>query len=159
MKNKTVIIITFIVIVVLGFTMFLKMNPPLHSSGQSLNKELNPFTFVAEIDNKGFADIKLKEILVNSNENAYKVELGISRSNGLITISEVRDTSEGISFHEISDYPIKTPPESKYVGDFDTIRHYAIVVYYNEGVKDITVKYSYLGIPFEKKIAVTQSDG
>jgi hypothetical protein len=48
------------------------MNPPLNSSGQSSNKELNPFTIVAELENTGFADIKLKEVLVNTNEHLKK---------------------------------------------------------------------------------------
>jgi hypothetical protein len=166
MKNKVLILIVLIVIFLVGSLLYFKFNPPLHfeghsanaeqASGDSPNTEVNPFVIVANPVNEGFADIKIKEVLVNSYDKPKKVELGVSRSNWLVLVSEaVGDPSEGISFHEIEDYPIKKSPKNKYEdGDIDTIRHYGIAIFHDEEITKIIVKYSYLGFPFEKVMLV-----
>jgi hypothetical protein len=109
---------------------------------------------VANPENNGFGKIRLKEVLINSNEEPNRVELGVGRSNHMVMVTHaVGNMGEGISFHEIGEYPIKplSMVRSEEV-DSDTIKHYGIAVSHDEKINNLVVKYSYLGIPFEKKL-------
>lgn len=163
MKNKILIPVVLIIILFTGFLVFLVMNPPLYIRGHGTtvepipDKEENLYV-VAGVnpENHGFANIKLKEVLVNDSYKPVKVELGLSRSNTMVMIAEaVGETRDGFSFHNIEDYPIKTPPKQEYEeGVFDTIREYGIIVYHDEEIMNVLIKYSYLGIPFKQLVVI-----
>lgn len=163
MNKKVQILIGVIVILLVGSLMYFKTNPPLDIRGYSANAkqagsftniEENQFVIVANPENKAFANIILKEILVNSNKKPNRVELGVSRSNYMVMVSEVLgDTNEGISFHELGEYPIKpiSIVESEEI-DSDAIKNYGIAVFNDEKINSLIIKYSFLGIPFEKEL-------
>jgi hypothetical protein len=157
------VFILIIAILLVGSLLYLKINPPLDIRGVSANAkqvgnntniEENQFVIVANPENKGFANIRIKDVFVNSSEKPNRLELGIGRSNYMVLVSEVfGDSNEGISFHKIDEYPIKplATTQSEEV-DSNTIKHYGIVVFHDEKINNLTVKYSFLGIPFEKEL-------
>ncbi|WP_047986125.1 DUF2268 domain-containing protein [Ornithinibacillus californiensis] len=154
MKNKKFIVLAIILIILIGYYLFLRLNPPLHSSGMSYNS-YDPYTIVIELENDGFGGIKIQDVLVNNLE-PKSTEIGISHSNQMVTISEVREASEGVSFHDIQEITIKKPPQTVGDEDFDTIQHYALAVYHNQEIQNVKLKYKYLGIPFELDVDASQ---
>ena len=163
MKKKMQILIGIFLILLVGLILYFKINAPLEIRGISANAQQaenitnndeNQFVIVANPENKGFANLILKEVLVNSNEKPNRVEIGVSRSNYMVMVSEVvGDTSEGISFYKIDKFPIK--PLSSVQNEelnSDTIKHYGIAVFNDEKINSLIIKYSFLGIPFEKEV-------
>lgn len=163
LKRKMQVFTGIIVILLVGLLLYLKINPPLNIRGVSANPkqvgsntniEENQFIIVANPENKGFANIRIKDVIVNSNEKPNRLELGIGRSNYMVLVSEVfGDTNEGISFHKIDEYPIKPLVKTQSEeADSNTIKHYGIAVFHDEKIDNLIVKYSFLGIPFEKEL-------
>jgi hypothetical protein len=163
MNKKVQIFIGIIVILLVGSLLYLKINPPLDilgvsanakQAGNDTNIEENQFVIVANPENKGFSNIRLKEVIVNSNEKPNRIELGVGRSNYMVMVTHaLGNMGEGISFHEKGEYPIKplsTVQSEEVVSD--TIKHYGIAVFHDEKINNLVVKYSYLGIPFEKEL-------
>ncbi len=169
MFKKSRIFIVVIVMLLVGILLYFKINPPLDIRGIGSNAEQagnvtsdkgNPFVIVAQPENNGFVNIRLKEVLINSNEKPIKAELGVGRSNHMVMVTQALgniEEDEEISFHEISEYPIRplTKVQNEQV-DSDTIKHYGIAVFHYEKINNLIIKYSYLGIPFEKEIDISE---
>lgn len=155
MAKKLVISFVGIVIsILLVFFMFLKTHPPLQHGGISYQTN-KPSTVCIDLENKGVVNIILKQVVVNNNHKPNRVLLGTSRSNGLISIGLVKHPPKGVQFNSIHTYPIAPLPKSEYkYMQFDKIRHYGIVVDHHSKIKNIVIKYSYLGLSFKKKIDV-----
>ncbi len=132
---------------------FVKFNPPLVSNALTWNPNDNTFVLI-EVQNFGFLDVEVKQVLVNDNEIPKKVELGISRSNHLVTGGELENNPD-ITFHTIDDqkiHPQLSDKEQKELNNnSEKIRHYGIRIEHTKPIKQITVKYSYLLIPFTMK--------
>ncbi|WP_456279104.1 hypothetical protein [Bacillus sp. AK128] len=165
MLKKMGIFIAVIVIILVGMLLYLKINPPLEIRGLGGNAEQaennpsekgNPFVIVAQPENKGFVNIRLKEVLINSNEKPIKAELGVGRSNHMVMVTQALGNigeDEAISFHQISEYPIR--PLNKVQNNqvnSNTIKHYGISVFHDKKINNLIIKYIYFGIPFEKEI-------
>lgn len=152
MKKIFLTIVILIVGLMAVFVIYIKSNPPLSSPGFSgyVDKTLK----VIEIENSGFVDIKINKVLVNGNE-PRKVELGVSRSSLIVGGGAGLDENLYVSFHKINDFKIKpklTPKEQKERfenGDLKSIKHYGLRVYGKEEPEEITVSYTYLGVPLK----------
>ncbi|KGX87671.1 hypothetical protein [Pontibacillus marinus] len=169
MLKKMGIFIVVIMILVVGVLVYLKINPPLDIRGLGSNAEQsgnitsykgNPFVIVAQPENNGFVNIRLKEVLVNSYKEPLKAELGVGRSNHMIMVKQALGNigeDEKISFNEISEYPISplTKVQNEQV-DSDTIKHYGIAVFHDKKINNLIIKYSYFGIPFENEIELNE---
>jgi len=165
-NKKVTIFIGSIVVLLIGTFLYMKMNPPLDIRGISANAEQagnrssdegNSFVIVANPENNGLANIRIKDILINSNEKPNRVELGVGRSNHMVmVIHALGNIDEGdISFHEIDEYPIKplSTLQSEEM-DSNTIKRYGIAVSHDEKINNLVVKYRYLGIPLEKRVKI-----
>ena len=163
MVNKKVgILLGSIVIVLVCTILYVKVNPPLYIRGVSSNAvqagsiqndKGDPFVIVANAENHGLGEIRVKQVLINGNEKPDKVELGVGRSNHLVMVKQALgniDEDEEISFHGIHEYPIKPVVQSDVI-DSDTIKHYGIAVSHNEKINNLVITYSYFGIPLEVK--------
>lgn len=165
MNKKVGILIGGIVILLVSTLLYLKVNAPLdirgigsnvEQAGNNTNGKGNSFVIVVNPENNGFGKIRLKEVLINSNEKPDKVELGVGRSNYMVMVTHALgniDEHEDISFHEIGKHPIKpvSAVQSEEM-DSDTIKQYGIAVTHDERINNLVVKYCYLGIPFELKL-------
>jgi hypothetical protein len=80
--KKASLVVVFTYILFAASFVYLKANPPLSSSGVSFYGD-EETKRVVEIVNSGFANIKIKDVLVNGNK-AQNVELGASRTNHLV---------------------------------------------------------------------------
>ena len=147
--------------------LYVKVNPPLFIRGVSsnavqadnmANDKGEPFVIVANAENNGLGDIRLKEVLINANEKPDRVELGVGRSNHLVMVKQARgdiDEDEKISFHRIHEFPIKPVVQSEDI-DSDTIKHYGIAVSHNGKINSLVINYSYFGIPLELKLDLNE---
>lgn len=141
-------------LVVVCIFVFLKINPPLSSSGYTsfANQEKKN---IVEIVNSGYVHIKMNKVLVNGNE-AKQVELGVSTSNHLVLGAGI-DDEPTISFHEIHQINVQPKPDPEQLYDLsitDIPRHYGLRVTGHEVPEIITIQYSYFGIPFDLDIDV-----
>ncbi|KGX87120.1 hypothetical protein N783_10460 [Pontibacillus marinus BH030004 = DSM 16465] len=143
-----------------GCFIYLKSNPPLSSKGVSFYADYETKR-VVEIENNGFANLKLKDVLVNGFK-AEKVELGVSRSNHMIAGGGL-DEDRYITFHKLSELeiqPVLPLDEQRKLyqkGDKKIIKHYGLRVFGNEVPKTLNIKYTYLGIPYSLEVDVTES--
>lgn len=150
-------VISFLFLV--GF-IYLKANPPLAVPGITF------YTYeetkrIVSIENNGFTSIKLKNVLVNGKK-AKNVELGVSRTLQMVS-GTIRD-GEQITFHNINEFDVKPRLRDEEItriieeekGDRQTIIHYGLRVTGNEPPEKITIKYTYLGIPYSIEVDVKE---
>lgn len=165
MKKRILIFVGSIVILLVGAITYVKLNPPLDILGVSANAEQarnsfhsegDSFVIVANPENNGIGDIRLKQVLLNSGEVPKQTELGVGRSHHMVMVTHALknvDKDEYISFHEIGDYPISPLTAIEEEGaDTEAIKQYGIAVSHDEEIKNLIIKYSYFGIPFEKEV-------
>jgi hypothetical protein len=137
------------------FIWYMKANPPLYSSGWSTNNYPDKQGVIIEISNKGFAGLKIEKVYINGNETPEAAELGISKTDALVQMfSQCENNSLGISYHKLNEYKIM--PDSMLEqnrntpgNDKELVKHYGIYVQnFGRPIESISIKYSYLGIPF-----------
>jgi hypothetical protein len=147
-KKKKIGYIIFLSIIILAYV-YLTLNSPLVSNGTMGNQNDKSIKLI-ELENFGFADIVIKDVLVNETEPPKTVELGISRSNHMVTIANDPE----ITFHSINKYKIKPRLSGEEMqrlddeNDNETIRHYGLKISLDKPIESVTVKYTYLLIPF-----------
>lgn len=159
LKRILIYLVSFIVIAMLGFFIYVKTHPPLRSGGASYhNNHAPPIT--VEIENDGFAPLHIKNVLIDNNKVPPKALLGISRNSALV---QLPDTPTGVEFYsKLNSYPInpKIPPKKATEllknKNNKTIFHYGIAVYYKNFIRKVIIKYNYLGLPFKKEIDITR---
>lgn len=160
LKRKLLITGLIFVFLLWGCFIYLKSNPPLSSKGISFYAD-DETKRVVEIENNGFANLKLKHVLVNGFKSE-KVELGVSRSNHMVAGGGL-DEDPYLTFHKLNELEIQPmlPLEEKrrlyQKGDKKIIKHYGLRVFGNEAPKTLHIKYSYLGIPYSLEVDVTES--
>ncbi|MBP3966535.1 hypothetical protein [Paenibacillus lignilyticus] len=151
-KRSIKVGVCLIILILIGLYILVKSNPPLVSNGLTSNPNDNTYGIV-EVQNVGFVDIVLKQVLVNESEEPKKVDLGVSRSNHLVLGGEL-DSDPNITFHAINELKIKpalSPAELKKLvanNDREVIRNYGIRIQHDNPIRQITVKYNYFMIPF-----------
>jgi hypothetical protein len=145
-KASVGVILLFLVVAIV----FVLNNPPLGSYGHSVSNTNNSATI--ELHNTGFANVKIKEVLVNGSLKPEEVELGVSRTGNMIVGGNLEEDPY-ISFHDITSLPIKQELSAERMNelfstnDRSTIIHYGIRLWHNDPIDNVTIKYSYLGIP------------
>lgn len=158
--KKIILLIGIISILFVVSFIYLKSNPPLTVTGKTY------YTYeetkrIVSIENNGFTDIKLKNVLVNGKK-AKNVELGVSRTLQMVG-GTIRD-GEQITFHNINEFAVKPRLQDEEItriiedekGDRQTIIHYGVRVTGNEPPEKITIKYTYLGIPYSLEVDVKE---
>jgi hypothetical protein len=147
-KKKKIGYIIFLALIFLAF-IYVKLDSPLVSNGTMGNIDDESIKLI-ELENFGFVDIVIKNVLVNETEVPKAVELGVSRSNFLVMIND----EPKITFHSIDQYKIEpklSPKEMQKLNDNNdnkTIRHYGLKINHDKPIESVTVKYRYLLVPF-----------
>ena len=154
-KDGRIIPFTLVTIILLA-VIVIKMNPPLRISGTSWDIYDERYRVIA-IENNGFAGVSLRKVQVNGTD-PKQVELGISKAHHLVLGINL-DNKSYISFHPITAYKIKpelSPKEMakkvealEVAGESEHIFYYGIRINHSDPVRTVTIKYSYLGIPFK----------
>ncbi len=143
--------VSLFALIIIGLIVFVKSNPPLVSDGLTWNPNDKTFKLI-EVQNIGFTDILLKQVLVNESEEPKKVELGVSRSDHMVKGGEL-DSDSNITFHAINEHkihPVLSSAERKTLNDNDdreTIRHYGIRIKHDKPIQQIIIEYNYLQVP------------
>ncbi|WP_133058602.1 hypothetical protein [Halalkalibacter urbisdiaboli] len=159
LKKTLLIIGGILVFLLLGSFIYLKTNPPLSANGISFYLD-DETKRVVEIVNSGFANIKLKNVLVNGNK-AENVELGASRTNHMVAGGGL-DEDPYITFHKINkleiqpELPLDEQKGLYEIDDRQIIKHYGLRVFGNEVPEKINIKYTYLCIPYSLEVDVTE---
>jgi hypothetical protein len=159
LKKALLIIGGILVFTLLGSLIYLKVNPPLSANGISFYPD-DETKRVVEIENSGFANIKLKNVLVNGN-NAENVELGASRTNHMVAGGGL-DEDPYITFHKINKLEVQPKLPSQEQKELyekesrQTIKHYALRAFGVEAPEKINIKYTYLFIPYSLEVDVTE---
>lgn len=144
-----------VIIIIAAFVTYLKMNPPLESSGITFYSD-RKHVRVIEIENKGFTDLRIKEVLVNGDQ-AKHVELGVSTTNHIVAGGGL-DEDPNITFHSIEDLPIPpalTPEEKKELaeqGNTTQPRHFGLRITHDKKIETISVQYTYFFIPYKLEV-------
>ncbi|MBT2680648.1 hypothetical protein J7E38_16685 [Bacillus sp. ISL-35] len=138
---------------------YLKANPPLSANGISFY-EKDDTKRVVELVNSGFADIKLKEVLINGNK-PESVELWASTTNHMVAGGGL-DDDPFITFYKINEIEIqpKLSQEEQNklyeMEDREVIKHYGLRVFGNEAPEKINITYNYLLIPYSLEVDVME---
>lgn len=157
LKKKYLLLVIIIVTLLGSLILYLKTHPPLSTNGITYYPE-DDTKRVVEIENSGLVNIKLNTVLINGKDEG-KVELGVSRSNHMVMGSGL-DEDPNITFHAIDEFPIKPQSKSKGIAekinqvDLQSIKLYGIRIFGQEEPKVVTIKYTYLGIPFSIEVDV-----
>jgi len=67
-----------VVLMIVSMVAFVRLNPPLLWDGHTENPFDNTIKIIA-VKNNGYADISIDQVLINGNEAAKKVEVGVWR--------------------------------------------------------------------------------
>jgi hypothetical protein len=155
MKRILFVLGSIIVLLVIGGYTYLKFNPPLISSGITYYED-DIVGVSVEIINNGFADAKLKTVLVDGNINET-VELGTSKTGHLILGGNLEE-DENISFHKIDEIAIHPKLTIEELNeDSDVVKHYGIRVFTESAPKTVLIKYKYLFLTFELNVDVRRN--
>jgi hypothetical protein len=155
LKKVSIIIGVAFVFLLLSIFIYLKLNPPLSTPGYSSYSD-DKMKRIVEIVNSGFANIKIKSVLINGNK-AQKVDLGASKTEHLVAGAGIEE-DPNITFHNINDLEVQPVVERDKLSlkGKDLIKHYGLRVYGNEVPKKVMIKYNYLGIPFSLEVSVKE---
>lgn len=144
MKKILFVLLFSVLMVGAAFIFYVKSNAPLVISAYTSLKD-NPTGKIIELENKGLQEIQLQQILIN-DKIPEKIELVVSKSAPFEAEMKM-ENDPNILFYKLRQINIFP---SKYI-DRQAIgkqpQHYAVKV---EGanMKTITIKYTYLKIPF-----------
>ncbi|MGE7114576.1 hypothetical protein [Lysinibacillus sp. NPDC047702] len=144
MKKILFVLLFSVLVVGATFIIYVKSNAPLVISAYTSLKD-NPTVKIIEVENKGLQEIQLQQILIN-DKVPEKIELVVSKSAPFEAEMKMENDPNLIFYklRQITIFP------SQYI-DRQAIgkqpQHYAVRVD-AANMKTITIKYTYLKIPF-----------
>ncbi|MGY4691053.1 hypothetical protein [Salibacterium sp. K-3] len=163
-KLKKIITLSIISMVVIfgGIFSYITFNPPLVKGSVGSINNYNAVLLV--IGNKGFSDVHIDDVSVNGDEKPSKVKMQFSNpSKGFIVTDTFNQEAEDFNLHDIENVAIKTntsPVKQREKADNDTAatddKRYGISVVHDNQIENVTITYSYLGIPLEKTVKLDQ---
>jgi len=144
MKKILFVLLFSVLVVGATFIIYVKSNAPLVISAYTSLKD-NPTVKIIEVENKGLQEIQLQQILIN-DKVPEKIELVVSKSAPFEAEMKM-ENDPNILFYKLRQITIFP---SQYI-DRQAIgkqpQHYAVRVD-AANMKTITIKYTYLKIPF-----------
>jgi len=148
MKKILFVFLFSILVVGAVFIIYVKSNPPLAISAYTSLKD-NPTVKIIELENKGLQEIQLQQVLIN-DKIPEKIELVVSKS---APFEAEMENDPNITFYKLGQITIFP---SQFI-DRQAIgkqpQHYAVRMEAAD-MKMITIKYTYLKIPFTLKAAL-----
>lgn len=161
LKKKLWISVLILGITIAGLYYFVKFNPPLVIGALGLSEDYK--SVIVEVGNKGFREVKILDVVVNNNEKPSKTKVQVSNAiqGFIITDNFNNNESKKYGFTNIEDTTIKvdTSPKTQLekldngtATSNDEI--YGISVIHNESIIKVDIRYSYLGITFNKTVPI-----
>lgn len=148
MKKILFVFLFSVFVVGAAFIIYVKSNPPLAISAYTSLKD-NPTVKIIELENKGLQEIQLQQVLIN-DKIPEKLELVVSKS---APFDAEMENDPNITFYKLGQITIFP---SQFI-DRQAIgkqpQHYAVRMEAAD-MKTITIKYTYLKIPFTLKAAL-----
>ena len=161
MKKKIWISVSILVVIIVGIYFLLKLNPPLEvgtlaSSGDSKS-------VVVGIGNRGFQEVKILDVLVNNNDIPAETKIQVSNAlqGFVITDNYNNEEAKEYRFMNVNDVTIKAGTSSS--SNFEKLDDgtasekdeiYGVSVFFDKEINAVTIKYSYLGIPFKETVVL-----
>lgn len=149
-----------IVIILIGVFSLIKFNPPLVSGTVASSYDYN--TVMVEVGNKGFGNVKIKEVLVNDNETPLKFKIQVSNPfKGFIVTDTFDKETKGYEMIEIKDVAIL--PDTSPLTQLEKVNNgtatendksYGLSVVHNNVIEVVIITYSYLGFSFENTVQI-----
>ncbi|WP_413305567.1 hypothetical protein AA0X95_03830 [Bacillus sp. 1P10SD] len=163
--RKTMISILIFAIVLIGFFVFIKVNPPLETGTISIGTSENKQILILEIGNKGFGDIKIKRVVVNDNEELVDAKIQVSNPlKGFIVSENFDGKAKEYGMTDIKD--VKLLPHTSPSENLETVNNgtatendksYGLTVMNRNPIYEVKIYYTYLGFSFEKRIPIAKN--
>ncbi|MDM5233466.1 hypothetical protein [Lysinibacillus pakistanensis] len=150
MKKILFVFLFSVLVVGAAFIIYVKSNPPLTISAYTSLKD-NPTVKIIELENKGLQEIQLQQVLIN-DKIPEKIELVVSKSAPFEAEMEM-ENDPNITFYKLGQITIFPSQFIDRQGLGKQPQHYAVRMEAAD-MKTITVKYTYLKIPFTLKAAL-----
>ncbi|WP_227939943.1 hypothetical protein [Alkalihalobacillus deserti] len=160
MRKIIMFSIIIIAVILVGIFSFIKFNPPLVSGIVGATNDYN--AVVVEIGNKGFAEVKVDNVLVNGNEEPLNLKMQVSNPlKGFIITDTFDEEAKEYGIHDIENVTIK--PNTSPSAQLEKVNNgtattddksYGISVIHNKEIETVNIKYSFLGISFDKTVTV-----
>lgn len=161
MKRKLWISVSILTVIIACIYLFLRFNPPLETG--TLASSGDSKSVVVGVGNKGFQNVKILDVLVNNNDNPVETKIQVSNAlqGFVVTDNYNNEEAKEYRFMNVNDVTIKagTSPSSNLeklddgtASEKDEI--YGVSVFFDKEINAITIKYSYLGIPFKETVVL-----
>ena len=153
LKKKIMITAVLIILLGLGLTFIFFLNSkPLQISGYSEYSNSEDKKIYIELDNNGWFDIHLKEVLVN-NKKPSEIKLVISYTGQMVSAGIEGDPlTKSINIGAAPIHPKLTVEEvEEAIKTKTTPIDYGIGINNEEVIENIMIKYKYLGFTFQKE--------
>ncbi|SIS64455.1 hypothetical protein [Salimicrobium flavidum] len=164
MKKVFVILIIVIPIVFVGSFLYSRFNPPLAVSGGYAYQE-DKEVMIVDVGNKyPFGSIKITELLVNNQNQPSKAKMQVSTHSLGFIISDQFNSEEAAEYQFESIENVKLKPNTDPRGQLDKVNEgtisnedliYAVTLGHERSIEKVIIKYSYLGVPYEKIVSTT----
>jgi hypothetical protein len=161
-KIKKIIMISVlcIAIILIGLFSLIKFNPPMVSGTLATSGDKN--SVVVEIGNKGISNVKIKDVLINNNKEPLEQKMQVSNPlKGFIISDTFDDKTKEYGITNIEDAEIQ--PNTSPLTQLEKVNNgtatendksYGLSVIYNSAIERVIIKYSYLGLTFEKTVLI-----
>ncbi|NEU31977.1 hypothetical protein GN156_14505 [bacterium LRH843] len=163
MKKSIIIILSIIVVIIGGFYLYIKMNPPLVADSFAASSDRH--VQLVSVGNKSWiGNITLSDVLVNNNEIPDIVSIQVSSPAKGFIISDGSE-SEVVSEYTFKDLKsvtlqTKTDPEERLVrmdnGTATEDDIYALSIGHESGMEKVIITYRHLGLSHKKTIEIPQ---
>ncbi len=153
LKKKIMIAVVLIVLLGLGLTFIFFLNSkPLEVGGYTEYYNLKDEKIYIELDNQGWFDIHLKEVLIN-NKKPSDVKLVISYTGQLVSAGIEDDPlTKSVNIDSAPIHPKLAVEEvTEAIKTQTTPINYGIGINNEEEIESIIIKYKYLGFTFKKE--------
>ncbi|MET3194688.1 hypothetical protein [Bacillus sp. OAE603] len=159
LKKLVVVLAIVVVILLIGFKPFMKLNPPLESGTIGWTKDRHGV--VIAIGNTGLKKIKITNVLVNNNERPLNAKIQESNPLQPLIITDSLNEEKKYGFKDIDSLMIEqntSPSDSLEKVNNGTAtkkdKTYGLYVVQNKSIHKVIIKYRYMGILFLKEITV-----
>ncbi|KAB2331901.1 hypothetical protein [Bacillus mesophilum] len=151
MKNKWFLIPGGVIIITIVFYAYLLFNPPLDAGALSYGADND--TYLIEVGNKGFFNLKPTEVLIN-DKKPEKVLMQVIPNNDDEAFYITFDIENEERFKALNEavLPAETGIQERLNSKEKDTLSYGITMLSREALNSVTIKYRYAGIILKETI-------
>ena len=148
-------IVIILVIAVIGTYFIMKAKPPIQVNTIVSNEDKT--MVVVGVGNTGFMSLKVKDVLVNNEEQPAEATIQIAQATQGFTVTEDRASAEaeGYQFAPIDQYIKVGTMEYTYDQDglpIEGAEIYGVNIVHDETIQKVTIIYSHFGMKYEETV-------